>query len=123
LDQKEKEALVIKKEFYIMKLTEAYIRKLILEELLNEEASSSQQTIEQQILQNAKNSPFIRMINQASAQDQLFVVQKFLEQTQIKDPRLFYTGLYNMALKLKDVKPQVAKQPAQPQANPIGQKK
>lgn len=100
-----------------MKLTQAYIRKLIMEELLNEQASSSQQTIAQQIEQNAKTSPFIKMMNTVSPQDQFFVLQQFLEKITIKDPRTFYTNLSNMALKLKDSKPQTEK-PAQPTAQP-----
>lgn len=116
-----------------MKLTQAYLRKLIMEELLNQQlqeaidtkdlkalkqpqapqqpqASSPQQDLQdlaKKIKDSAKTSPFITMVNQqTSAQDQLFVVQKFLELTQLKDPKLFYTGLYNMASKLKDINPE-----------------
>jgi len=99
-----------------MKLTESYIRKLIMEELLNEQASSSQQTIAQQIDQSTKTSPFIKMMNTVSPQDQFFVLQQFLEKITIKDPRMFYTNLSNMALKLKDSKPQTVN-PGQPKAN------
>jgi hypothetical protein len=100
-----------------MKLTQAYIRKLIMEELLNEQVSSSQARIAQTIQSNAKSSPFILMMNAESSQDQFFVLQKFLENITIKDPKTFYTNLYNMALKLKDSKPQTAN-PAQPPAQP-----
>ena len=59
-----------------MKLTQAYIRKLIIEELSNEQASSSQATqqptssqatIAQKIEQSAKTSPFIIMMNAATS--------------------------------------------------------
>jgi hypothetical protein len=109
-----------------MKLTEAYIRKLIMEELLNEQASSSQQAIAQRINQSAKTSPFIIMMNEASPQDQFFVLEQFLEKITIKDPTTFYKNLSNMALKLKDSKPQTAN-PAEPKTstknvNPAQQK-
>ena len=100
-----------------MKLTQAYIRKLIIEELSSEQASSSQQNLAQTIEKNAKSSPFIIMMNAASSQDQLFVLQQFLQKITIKDPRTFYTNLSNTALKLKDSKPQTAN-PAQPTAKP-----
>jgi len=93
-----------------MKLTESYIRKLIMEELLNEQASSSQQAIAQRINQSAKTSPFIIMMNEASPQDQFFVLEQFLEKITIKDPTTFYKNLSNMAL--NKVNPQAAK-PAQ----------
>jgi hypothetical protein len=79
------------------------------------QASSSQQNLAQTIEKNAKTSPFIIMMNAASSQDQLFVLQQFLQKITIKDPRTFYTNLSNTALKLKDSKPQTAN-PAQPTA-------
>jgi len=100
-----------------MKLTESYIRKLIMEELSNQQPSSTQATITQQIEQSAKNSPFIIMMNKASPQDQFFILQQFLNKITIKDPRTFYTNLSNTALKLKDSKPQTANT-AQPTAKP-----
>jgi len=101
-----------------MKLTESYIRKLIMEELLSEQASSTQETIAQQIQQNAKNSPFIKMMNTVSPQDQFFVLQQFLQNVQIKDPRTFYTNLSSMALKLKDSTKTQTEKPVQPTAQP-----
>jgi hypothetical protein len=87
-----------------------------MEELLNEQASSSQQAIAQRINQSAKTSPFIIMMNEASPQDQFFVLEQFLEKITIKDPTTFYKNLSNMALKLKDSKPQTAN-PAEPKTS------
>lgn len=87
-----------------MKLTQAYIRKLVMEELLNEQASSTQKNLAQQIKQSAKSSPFIKMMNDVSAQNQLFVLQQFLKNITIKNPKTFYADLSNMALKLEDSK-------------------
>ena len=97
-----------------MKLTESYIRKLIMEELLNEQ---TEQVADEEITKaTASTSPFIKKMNFAKANDQLFVLQQFLKKVTIKDPIMFYTKLSNMALKLKDSKPQNAN-PAQPTAN------
>lgn len=102
-----------------MKLTQAYIRKLIIEELSNEQPTSEQAAITDKINQSAKTSPFIIMMNtaQSDSKNQLFILQQFLNKITIKDPTRFYTDLSNMALKLKDSKPQTAN-PVQPTAKP-----
>jgi len=87
-----------------MKLTQSYIRKLVMEELLNEKVSSTQKKIAQQIEQSAKSSPFIKMMNEVSAQNQLFVLQQFLKNIKIKNPKTFYADLSSMALELEDSK-------------------
>ena len=110
-----------------MKLTQAYIRKLIMEELLNEQ---TEQVRDKEITDaNVQTSPFIKKINfSKNPNHQLFVLQQFLEKITITDPTTFYTNLSNMALKLKNSKPQTAnpaqptastKQPAQPTQAPI----
>jgi len=99
-----------------MKLTQAYIRKLIMEELLNEQTEPVR---DQEITDaNVQTSPFIRKMNYSkNPNNQLFVLQQFLEKVTITDPTTFYKNLSNMALKLKDSKPQNAN-PVQPTAKP-----
>jgi len=79
-----------------MKLTESYIRKLIMEELLNEQA---QQVVDKDIAKaTAQTSPFIRKMNEKkdNVQQQLFVLQQFLDIVQLH--KTFYTELSKMAL-------------------------
>jgi len=79
-----------------MKLTESYIRKLIMEELLNEQA---QQVVDKQIATaTAETSPFIRKMNEKkdNAQQQLSVLEQFLNKVQLH--KTFYTELSKMAL-------------------------
>lgn len=79
-----------------MKLTQAYIRKLIMEELLNEQA---QQVVDKQIAAaTAETSPFIRKMDEKkdNAQQQLSVLQQFLSKVQLH--KTFYTELSKMAL-------------------------
>jgi len=98
-----------------MKLTESYIRKLIMEELLNEKV---EQVADEEITKaTASTSPFIKKMNfSKNPNDQLFVLRQFLEKITITDPTTFYTNLSNMALKLKDSKPQTAN-PAEPKTS------
>jgi hypothetical protein len=86
-----------------------------MEELLNEQ---TEQVRDKEITDaNVQTSPFIRKMNYSkNPKDQLFVLQQFLEKITITDPTTFYTNLSNMALKLKDSKPQTAN-PAQQKAN------
>jgi len=79
-----------------MKLTQAYIRKLIMEELLNEQTEPVR---DQEITDaNVQTSPFIRKMNEKkdNAQQQLSVLEQFLNKVQLH--KTFYTELSKMAL-------------------------
>lgn len=79
-----------------MKLTKSYIRKLIMEELLNEKV---EQVADEEITKaTASTSPFIRKMNEKkdNAQQQLSVLEQFLNKVQLH--KTFYTELSKMAL-------------------------
>jgi hypothetical protein len=85
-----------------------------MEELLNEQ---TEQVRDKEITDaNVQTSPFIRKMNYSkNANDQLFVLQQFLEKITITDPKTFYTNLSKIAL--NKINPQ-----NQPKANPAQQK-
>ena len=82
-----------------MILTQAYLRKLIAEELLNEKSSKSE-LAQKASKQTEETSPFIKTLNKAqTAKEQFEVLKAFLNNpnVKIKDKEEFYTKLYNMA--------------------------